>query len=88
MVKFSRELLILRYHPTDFINYGTMRRWSSLFSCITDFVFMVEDSSYMFVTGPDVIKTVTHESVTQEKLGGAKTHSMKSGVAHLTLKMM
>ncbi len=53
---------------------------------LTDFVFMVEDSSYMFVTGPDVIKTVTHESVTQEKLGGAKTHSIKSGVAHASFE--
>lgn len=53
---------------------------------LTDFIFMVEDSSYMFVTGPDVIKTVTHESVTQEKLGGSKTHSVKSGVAHLTFE--
>lgn len=49
---------------------------------ITDFVFMVKDTSYMFVTGPDVIKTVTHEDVTKEELGGATTHSAKSGVAH------
>ena len=49
---------------------------------ITDFVFMVENSSYMFVTGPDVIKTVTHEDVTKEALGGASTHSEKSGVCH------
>jgi len=50
---------------------------------ITDFIFMVEDSSYMFVTGPDVVKTVTHEVVTAEELGGAVTHSTKSGVADL-----
>lgn len=49
---------------------------------ITDFIFMVKNSSYMFVTGPDVIKTVTHEDVTKEDLGGALTHSQKSGVAH------
>jgi propionyl-CoA carboxylase beta chain len=49
---------------------------------ITDFVFMVKNTSYMFVTGPDVIKTVTHEEVTKEDLGGAATHSSKSGVAH------
>jgi propionyl-CoA carboxylase beta chain len=49
---------------------------------ITDFVFMVKNTSYMFVTGPDVIKTVTHEEVTKEELGGATTHSSKSGVAH------
>ncbi|PKP22279.1 MAG: methylmalonyl-CoA carboxyltransferase, partial [Bacteroidetes bacterium HGW-Bacteroidetes-22] len=49
---------------------------------ITDFIFMVKDSSYMFVTGPDVIKTVTHEEVTKEDLGGAMTHNSRSGVAH------
>src|SRR5687767_3461131 len=49
---------------------------------ITDFILMVKKTSYMFVTGPDVIKTVTHEEVTKEKLGGADTHSQISGVAH------
>ena len=49
---------------------------------ITDFVFMVDGTSYMFVTGPDVLKTVTHEDVTKEKLGGASTHNSTSGVAH------
>ena len=49
---------------------------------ITDFIFMVDQSSYLFVTGPDVIKTVTHEDVTKEALGGAETHSEKSGVTH------
>src|SRR5215468_8600457 len=49
---------------------------------ITDFVFMVKQSSYMFVTGPDVIKTVTHEDVTKEKLGGPMTHNSVSGVGH------
>jgi len=48
---------------------------------MTDFIFMVEDTSYMFVTGPDVVKTVTNEVVTQEELGGASTHTSKSGVA-------
>ncbi len=48
---------------------------------MTDFIFMVKDSSYMFVTGPEVVKTVTHEEVTAEELGGAMTHSTKSGVA-------
>lgn len=51
---------------------------------ITDFNIMVEHSSYMFVTGPNVVKTVTHEEVSQEELGGAYTHSTKSGVAHFT----
>ena len=53
---------------------------------ITDFIFMVQDSSYMFVTGPDVVKTVTHEEVTAEELGGAATHSSKSGVADLAFE--
>ena len=48
---------------------------------ITDFIFMVKDTSYMYVTGPDVVKTVTHEEVTHEELGGYKVHSVKSGVA-------
>jgi acetyl-CoA carboxylase carboxyltransferase component len=51
---------------------------------ITDFVFMVEGSSYMFITGPDVVRTVTGEEVTFEELGGAATHAAKSGVAHFT----
>jgi propionyl-CoA carboxylase beta chain len=51
---------------------------------ITDFVFMVDQTSYMFVTGPDVIKTVTHEDVTKEKLGGAATHNSISGVGHFS----
>lgn len=51
---------------------------------LTDFVFMVEDTSYMFVTGPNVVKTVTHESVSSEDLGGAKSHAEKSGVNHFT----
>ncbi len=49
---------------------------------LTDFIFMVKDTSYMFVTGPDVIKSVTHEEVTKEELGGATAHNQKSGVAH------
>jgi propionyl-CoA carboxylase beta chain len=48
---------------------------------MTDYIFMVKDSSYMFVTGPDVVKTVTHETVTHEELGGAVTHTTRSGVA-------
>ncbi|MFN8061821.1 MAG: carboxyl transferase domain-containing protein [Vicinamibacterales bacterium] len=52
---------------------------------ITDFTIMVESTSYMFVTGPDVIKTVTHEAVTKDALGGAMTHNQKSGVAHFAV---
>jgi propionyl-CoA carboxylase beta chain len=52
---------------------------------ITDFTIMVKDTSYMFVTGPDVIRAVTHEQVTKEELGGAMTHNEKSGVAHFAV---
>lgn len=51
---------------------------------MTDFIIMVEETSYMFVTGPNVVKTVTNEAVTSEELGGASTHAVKSGVAHRT----
>ncbi len=51
---------------------------------LTDFIMMVENTSYMFVTGPNVVKTVTHEEATAEELGGASTHASKSGVAHFT----
>jgi len=53
---------------------------------ITDFVFMAKNTSHMFVTGPNVVKTVTHEEVSMENLGGAETHSSKSGVAHFAFK--
>jgi len=53
---------------------------------ITDFVFMTQSTGYMFITGPDVIKTVTHEEVSKEDLGGATTHTNKSGVAHFSAK--
>jgi propionyl-CoA carboxylase beta chain len=53
---------------------------------MTDFIFMVKDSSYMFVTGPEVVKTVTHEDVTAQELGGAVTHTTKSGVADLAFE--
>src|SRR6266568_3966239 len=49
---------------------------------MTDFIFMTKSNGYMFITGPDVIKTVTHEEVTKEELGGADTHNQRSGVAH------
>ena len=51
---------------------------------MTDFILMVEQTSYMFITGPEVVKTVTGEEVTFEELGGASTHASKSGIAHLT----
>ena len=49
---------------------------------LTDSTFMIKNTSYLFVTGPEVVKAVTNEQVTQEELGGAKTHTIKSGVAH------
>ena len=53
---------------------------------LTDFIFMVKGTSYMFVTGPDVVRTVTHEEVTFEELGGAETHAERSGVAHFAME--
>ncbi len=53
---------------------------------LTDFIYMVQDTSFMFVTGPNVVKTVTHEEVTAEELGGASTHSEKSGVTHFSVE--
>ncbi|TVQ66893.1 MAG: acyl-CoA carboxylase subunit beta [Balneolaceae bacterium] len=53
---------------------------------LTDFIYMVNNTSYMFVTGPNVVKTVTHEEVTSEELGGAHTHATRSGVAHFTVE--
>src|ERR1051325_7512682 len=53
---------------------------------ITDFIVMVKDTSYMFVTGPDVLKTVTHEEVSKEELGGAMTHNATSGIAHFAVE--
>src|SRR5260370_7622263 len=53
---------------------------------MTDFIFMVKGTSYLFVTGPEVVKTVTHETVTQEELGGALTHTTRSGVADLAFE--
>jgi propionyl-CoA carboxylase beta chain len=58
--------------------YGPLCRWSGISPAMTDFTMMVEDTSYMFVTGPNVVKTVTNETVTSEELGGASTHSTKS----------
>lgn len=59
-----------------------MRWWGRLLPALTDFTFMVKDTSYLFITGPEVVKSVTNEDVTQEQLGGAKTHTTVSGVAH------
>ena len=53
---------------------------------LTDFTMMVEHTSHLFVTGPEVVKAVTNEDITQEELGGSKTHTVKSGVAHLAFE--
>src|SRR6185437_16960361 len=69
-------------HPADLADHGRRRRWPRLLPALTDFVVMVDQTSQMFITGPDVIKTVTGEEVTMEELGGAHTHMTKSGLAH------
>jgi propionyl-CoA carboxylase beta chain len=71
-----------RRNSADFGDYGPCAGGAVYSPALTDFIFMVNGTSHMFVTGPDVIKTVTHEDVTKEKLGGAETHNTLSGVAH------
>ncbi len=83
---FSRNVLASGVVPQITAIMGPCAGGAVYSPSITDFVFMVENTSYMFVTGPDVIKAVTHEEVTKEELGGAATHSQKSGVAHFTAK--
>ena len=83
---FSRNVLASGVIPQITAIMGPCAGGAVYSPSITDFVFMVENTSYMFVTGPEVIKAVTHEEVTKEALGGAETHSQKSGVAHFTAK--
>ncbi len=78
---FQRNVLASGVVPQISMVMGPCAGGAVYSPAMTDFIFMVEDSSYMFVTGPDVVKTVTHEEVTAEELGGAATHSRKSGVA-------
>jgi propionyl-CoA carboxylase beta chain len=78
---FQRNVLASGVVPQVSLIMGPCAGGAVYSPAMTDFIFMVKDSSYMFVTGPDVVKTVTHESVTQEELGGAVTHTTKSGVA-------
>ena len=78
---FERNVLASGVIPQVSLIMGPCAGGAVYSPAMTDFIFMVKDSSYMFVTGPEVVKTVTHESVTQEELGGAVTHSTKSGVA-------
>jgi propionyl-CoA carboxylase beta chain len=78
---FQRNVLASGVVPQISMIMGPCAGGAVYSPATTDFIFMVKDSSYMFVTGPDVVKTVTHEEVTQEELGGAVTHTTKSGVA-------
>ena len=80
---FQRNVLASGVIPQISLIMGPCAGGAVYSPAMTDFIFMVKDSSYMFVTGPDVVKTVTHEEVSAEELGGAVTHSTKSGVADL-----
>ena len=83
---FQRNVLASGVVPQVSMIMGPCAGGAVYSPAMTDFIFMVKDSSYMFVTGPDVVKTVTHETVTQEELGGAITHTTKSGVADLAFE--
>ena len=78
---FQRNVLASGVIPQISLVMGPCAGGAVYSPAMTDFIFMVRDSSYMFVTGPDVVKTVTHEEVTHEELGGSQTHTGKSGVA-------
>ncbi len=80
---FQRNVLASGVVPQISMIMGPCAGGAVYSPAITDFIFMVRDSAYMFVTGPDVVKTVTHEEVSAEELGGAGTHTSKSGVADL-----
>ncbi len=79
---FTRNVLASGVVPQISAILGPCAGGAVYSPAITDFILMVEDTSYMFITGPDVIKTVTHEEVTKADLGGAQTHASRSGVAH------
>ncbi|MFN3370388.1 MAG: acyl-CoA carboxylase subunit beta [Sphingomonadaceae bacterium] len=83
---FQRNVLASGVIPQISLIMGPCAGGAVYSPAMTDFIFMVKDSSYMFVTGPDVVKTVTNEVVTQEELGGAITHSTRSGVADLAME--
>src|SRR5690242_20339021 len=83
---FQRNVLASGVVPQVSLIMGPCAGGAVYSPAMTDFIFMVKDSSYMFVTGPDVVKTVTHENVTQEELGGAITHTARSGVADLAFE--
>jgi propionyl-CoA carboxylase beta chain len=79
---FQRNVLASGVVPQISLIMGPCAGGAVYSPAITDFIMMVENTSYMFVTGPNVVKTVTHEEVTSEELGGAMTHASKSGVTH------
>ncbi|HWA49138.1 MAG TPA: acyl-CoA carboxylase subunit beta [Dongiaceae bacterium] len=83
---FQRNIMASGVVPQISLVMGPCAGGAVYSPAMTDFIFMVKDSSYMFVTGPDVVKTVTHENVTHEQLGGAITHSQTSGVADLAFE--
>jgi len=83
---FQRNVLASGVIPQISLIMGPCAGGAVYSPAMTDFIFMVKDSSYMFVTGPDVVKTVTHETVTLEELGGAVTHTSRSGVADLAFE--
>ena len=83
---FQRNVLASGVIPQISVIMGPCAGGAVYSPAMTDFIVMVKDSSYMFVTGPDVVKTVTHESVTHEDLGGAVTHTTRSGVADLAVE--
>ncbi|KAB2861830.1 MAG: methylmalonyl-CoA carboxyltransferase, partial [Bauldia sp.] len=83
---FQRNVLASGVVPQISVIMGPCAGGAVYSPAMTDFTFMVKDSSYMFVTGPDVVKTVTNETVTPEELGGAITHSTRSGVADLAME--
>ena len=83
---FQRNVLASGVIPQISLIMGPCAGGDVYSPALTDFIFMVRDTSYMFVTGPDVLKTVTHEEVSHEELGGASTHTKKSGVADLAFE--
>jgi propionyl-CoA carboxylase beta chain len=83
---FQRNVLASGVIPQISLIMGPCAGGAVYSPAMTDFIFMIKDSSYMFVTGPEVVKTVTHEEVTAEELGGAVSHTTKSGVADLAFE--
>ncbi|RYE05809.1 MAG: acyl-CoA carboxylase subunit beta [Rickettsiaceae bacterium] len=83
---FQRNVLASGVIPQISLIMGPCAGGAVYSPALTDFIFMVRDSSYMFVTGPEVVKAVTGEEVSQEKLGGARIHTTKSGIADLSFK--